>query len=290
MSVDRLIKYSMEDFMKAIYSVVATVLAVLILGSGAVLAQNRGDVTIKLNGGGSENKIYVNQDNTLQFYVKNSGALKGMSLGFAFSSTVGPVTFVTPYGTKPAGTPYLAEHNDAVGKFDLGGLQVTITSMPDSVLIGGAALNLPLPAHASSTLLYSMKVRVLSDTVTTPQAFCVDNILFPPAGKWIFDEGSPIGKYAPTFQGVANTSPEEPDAPAVCFDVVYVSYVPGDANGDRYVDISDIVFLIAYIFEAGPAPNPLQAGNANCRGVIDISDIVFILAFVFGGGPAPCTV
>ena len=69
--------------------------------------------------------------------------------------------------------------------------------------------------------------------------------------------------------------------------VIKKAVLIGDANGSGHVDISDAVFLIAYIFAGGPAPNPLVLGDADCSGFIDISDPVFIVAYIFGGGPAP---
>jgi hypothetical protein len=66
------------------------------------------------------------------------------------------------------------------------------------------------------------------------------------------------------------------------------SYLCGDANGDGSVDISDAVYLIAYIFAGGSAPNPLLAGDANCDSAVDISDVVYLIAYIFSGGPAPC--
>ena len=65
-------------------------------------------------------------------------------------------------------------------------------------------------------------------------------------------------------------------------------FVPGDANGDGMLDISDAVYLISYIFAGGPAPNPLNAGDANCDGSVDISDCVYLIAYIFAGGPPPC--
>jgi hypothetical protein len=62
----------------------------------------------------------------------------------------------------------------------------------------------------------------------------------------------------------------------------------GDANNDMGVDISDAVYLIAYIFSGGPAPNPVGAGDANCDSAVDISDAVYLIAFIFSGGPEPC--
>jgi hypothetical protein len=64
----------------------------------------------------------------------------------------------------------------------------------------------------------------------------------------------------------------------------------GDANNDAAVNISDAVYLIAYIFSGGPAPNPLLSGNANCDSAVNISDAVYLIAYIFSGGPAPCAV
>jgi hypothetical protein len=66
------------------------------------------------------------------------------------------------------------------------------------------------------------------------------------------------------------------------------TYVCGDADNSGSVDISDAVYLIAYIFSGGPAPNPLVAGDANCDSAVDISDAVYLIAYIFSGGPAPC--
>jgi hypothetical protein len=64
--------------------------------------------------------------------------------------------------------------------------------------------------------------------------------------------------------------------------------VPGDANGDAAVNISDAVYLIAYIFAGGLPPNPLLAGDANCDSAVNISDAVYLIAYIFVGGAAPC--
>jgi M6 family metalloprotease-like protein len=65
-------------------------------------------------------------------------------------------------------------------------------------------------------------------------------------------------------------------------------YICGDANSDGARDISDVVFLIAYIFAGGSAPYPLAAGDANDDGAADISDVVYLIAYIFSGGSAPC--
>ncbi len=67
-----------------------------------------------------------------------------------------------------------------------------------------------------------------------------------------------------------------------------LNYLCGDANADAADDISDVVYLIAYIFSGGSAPNPVLSGDANCDSTVDISDVVYLIAYIFSGGAAPC--
>jgi parallel beta-helix repeat protein len=67
-----------------------------------------------------------------------------------------------------------------------------------------------------------------------------------------------------------------------------INFVCGDMNGDNDVDISDIVYLLQYIFTGGPAPVLLDAASVNCDGSIDIADIVYLIRYIFLGGDPPC--
>ena len=67
-----------------------------------------------------------------------------------------------------------------------------------------------------------------------------------------------------------------------------VTFLCGDADGSGAVSISDVVYLINYIFAGGPAPNPVIAGDANCSNAISISDAVYMINYIFGGGASPC--
>lgn len=66
-------------------------------------------------------------------------------------------------------------------------------------------------------------------------------------------------------------------------------FVWGDADGSEGIDISDAVFLVAYIFGGGTAPTPISAGDANCSGEIDISDAIYLVSYIFVEGPEPCS-
>jgi hypothetical protein len=65
-------------------------------------------------------------------------------------------------------------------------------------------------------------------------------------------------------------------------------YICGDLTADGFVNISDAVRLIRYIFEGAPPPIPLEAGDVNCDGIVNVSDVVYLIAWIFGGGPDPC--
>lgn len=65
-------------------------------------------------------------------------------------------------------------------------------------------------------------------------------------------------------------------------------YLCGDCNADGLANITDAVYLINFIFNDGPAPDPLIAGDANCDGLVNITDAVYLIAYIFSGGPPPC--
>jgi hypothetical protein len=66
---------------------------------------------------------------------------------------------------------------------------------------------------------------------------------------------------------------------------------PGDAGNDNAVDISDVVYLISYIFSGGQPPKPyaICSGDANKDCAVDISDVVYLIAYIFSGGNPPPT-
>ncbi len=70
--------------------------------------------------------------------------------------------------------------------------------------------------------------------------------------------------------------------------IKYVQFLRGDANADGNVSLSDIVYLINYLFKHGPVPEPIQKGDTNCDGNVSLSDIVYLINYLFKSGPPPC--
>jgi hypothetical protein len=67
---------------------------------------------------------------------------------------------------------------------------------------------------------------------------------------------------------------------------VTAEYVCGDINGSGSgPDVSDLVFLVTYMFSGGEAPPSLAACDVNgSGGNPDVSDLVYLVTYMFSGG------
>lgn len=61
----------------------------------------------------------------------------------------------------------------------------------------------------------------------------------------------------------------------------------GDANNDNNISVSDVVYLISYLFKGGAPPNPKIEGDANGDGQVSVSDVVYLISYLFKGGAPP---
>jgi len=61
-----------------------------------------------------------------------------------------------------------------------------------------------------------------------------------------------------------------------------VDYDLGDA-----IDISDLVYLVDYMFTGGPPPPCFEEADMNGDLSLDISDLVWLVDYMFTGGPPP---
>lgn len=63
----------------------------------------------------------------------------------------------------------------------------------------------------------------------------------------------------------------------------------GDFDSSRRIDMTDVVYLVNYIFAGGSAPLDPSGGDINCSNRTDIGDAVYMVNYIFAGGPAPCS-
>ncbi len=61
----------------------------------------------------------------------------------------------------------------------------------------------------------------------------------------------------------------------------------GDANGDGFIDISDSVFTLLWLFTGRQAPDCPDAADTNDSGVVDITDPIALLSWLYAAGPRP---
>ncbi len=124
------------------------------------------------------------------------------------------------------------------------------------------------PLQPGSGLLANVYF-TLESTAVVGETLAVDSAVI--SGTYL-NYTSIIGAYPPHFVsgGVAVATPKW-----------------GDANRDDKVTISDVIFLINYLFKGGPQSNPSYMGDANCDHSVTISDVVYLVSYLFKGGPAP---
>lgn len=103
----------------------------------------------------------------------------------------------------------------------------------------------------------------------------IDSIFLPPINRLLFTTTEPEG-YCPQY-----VSGEFPVLP----------YWPGDVTFDGEMrDISDVVYLINYIYKFGPAPpHPISAdiNNVVPDRIIDLEDVLYLINYLYRFGPEP---
>jgi len=103
----------------------------------------------------------------------------------------------------------------------------------------------------------------------------IDSSFIGPINHLLFTTTEPQG-YCPQF--IAGEFPVLP-------------YWPGDVTFDgELIDISDVVYLLNYIYKYGPAPShPISAdiNNAIPDRIIDIEDVMYLINYLYRFGPEP---
>jgi len=65
-------------------------------------------------------------------------------------------------------------------------------------------------------------------------------------------------------------------------------YMVGDVNGDKLINLGDVISLAYFYFTGEFVPLPLEAGDVDCDGAIDLDDVVYLANFLLKSGPSPC--
>ncbi len=131
----------------------------------------------------------------------------------------------------------------------------------------------------------------LDDIVTIPNPIVGEYTV-----KVKSEPGADTGYYSLTIKldnnedkPLAQNLPIPPPDQVDTYTYPVIEYLRGDANTDKKTTVSDVVFLINYLFKGGPAPNPVYLGDVNCDDKVNVTDVIYLINYLFKGGLAPCS-
>lgn len=147
-------------------------------------------------------------------------------------------------------------------------LWVSISGTNTSFTVGsGVATEAWLHLSQSGTDVFSDQVNVNSPT-DLDALFQIPN-------------DATVGLYDVSTQVTGQT-------PAFIHDAFEIYIDCGDIDHSGSVNISDVVYLVGYIFGQQPIPQPEGVANTDCSATVNLSDAVYLVAYIFGSGFAPC--
>lgn len=241
---------------------------------------------------------------TVPIYIQNYPLqMGGFDFIVAYDKAAMTITDVTP-GALPAncGWEFLAHQvKDSAGcQPDCSG-RMRIVAMAETAN-GPYHPSCFGPTDTSPAELAVIHVQI-ADTAPTgtfkPLRFfwneCSDNALSTVAGDFLFmdfkvydADGGLVWDEADTVNYPEASRPPFVGTPDSCAEAAAkAQFVCGDAGRNGKVSIGDAVFIIAYLYRSGPAPNPLEMGDVDGDGVCNMADAVYLIAYIFLDGPEP---
>jgi len=186
------------------------------------------------------------------------------------------------------------------GVYTIGFVAIDATSLVDTEMVKITVIEAgnqrPILASISDQLIainetFSLRIRATDPDGTIPHLFADSlprNAVFYDSlnGRGLFTFIPDSTQTDSTYRVIFIAS-DDSLADSVLVTISVIEYVKGDANGDGKVSVSDVVYLISYLFKSGPAPNPMLAGDANHDRFVSVSDCVYLINYLFKGGPPP---
>lgn len=175
-------------------------------------------------------------------------------------------------------------------------LKYTVYSPVDIIVTDPAGDSISVDTNTIPGASYDTLLDVNQDGETDD----VVTILNPLTGdytiKVVAESGSIGGSYtlAVKLDGNEDTpmvtaapAPQPGEVDTVFYTIT--GYLRGDPNSDGVKNVSDVIFLINYLFKGGLPPVPLILGDLNCDNQVNISDVIYLINYLYRGGPAPCS-
>ena len=112
----------------------------------------------------------------------------------------------------------------------------------------------------------------LTFTLDDSTTICIDTTWIPPSIYHGFGRSDAV-HYVPR------------DNMPYCVSIELSEY--GDANGDGIINISDVMYMVNYLYRSGPPLVSFEAGDANCDGDHSLVDILTLINYLYKGGRPP---
>jgi hypothetical protein len=208
---------------------------------------------------------------------------KGWALSIA-SQGAARVTQVSLAGTAGAKTPEGLQ-DGGFEKFEI------TTGVDNEGAVGAVVLSfvkdITLPPTGESKLLR------LDIEISTPTAGCLESGLIFRDG--LRGGGQPV-ETTLTWDGKSrrddgSVSDNDSDLEANCLFQVCLpgvtTFLRGDCDGSRGLNLTDAIFELNYLFRAGTVPGCLDACDVTDDGGVNITDPIYLLNHLFLSGPQP---
>ncbi len=149
---------------------------------------------------------------------------------------------------------------------------------PDTIPIFDCYYSYQFPAHNDSS----------DDSLIRYEIIDGPGAIYNPGGRWSYN---PIDTDFGTTQSltIKTYNANCPSNFSLCTTTLTFadSLVVGDLTFDCFIDIADLVYMVAFMFRGGPPPENPDAFDVNGDGFFDIADLVYLVTFMFQNGPSP---
>ncbi len=209
----------------------------------------------------------------LVFYLRlsnlNENPVAGSTNGFRLYSPDGATWSPLTGDTSALGWENIYDGGIYVGSFSVDGAGA------DTVGFGGYLIQAAGLAAGFDAVALTIATEVTADQ--TGKTLCLDSCFYRPVGHWLWAYGV-HGQQQPSWDG-----PHCWEIGGCC--VGLADDPDGSGSGP---DISDLVYLVNYMFSGGPPPPCEEEADFDGSGSgPDISDLVYLVGYMFGGGPPP---
>ena len=143
-----------------------------------------------------------------------------------------------------------------------------INAIEKTILIGIIALVEP-PIPPGNGLLVNLYFSVNKDAPL--QTVEIDTCMIPPVNQLVFVDENAMDIKPHFIQG----------------HIVIGDMLNGDPNNDHKISVSDVVYLVSYLFKGGALPRQYFSGDVNCDNVVNIEDAIYLIKYLFKSGIPP---